>query len=310
MYFLSDEERRYLVGKLLPQARRHEVHPELRGWSWREPPLSPPYDVRLGVFEVAGRYCNTGRDLYLRRVMGVRAGPNRAMREGAALHRALAEVVLRAKQTIYATGAAGCLEALGALGRSPNGTSTGVGPVEGEGDEVGRRVQLVQAFEARRVVSRVEDVLARQPRVGTDSLAALALPVTLEQQLDGSLLGLSAHLSVDAVALFGPVVYDVKFGRREEFHRLGTTAYALVLECLYEHPVDAGCVVYVRFEGDRVLVERDLHLVDDELRQTFLEERDERMRMVAEEIDPGVGDRCVGECPYAAECRRGRPKGA
>lgn len=148
----------------------------------------------------------------------------------------------------------------------------------------------------------MQEVLARQPRVGTDSLVALALPVTVEQQLDGSLLGLSGHLSTDALTAFAPVVFDVKFGPRRDFHRLATTAYALVLESLYEYPVDVGCLVYATFAGERVLVERDLHLLDDELRQWFVDERDERMRLVSEEIDPGKAERCADDCPYLGQC--------
>ena len=104
---------------------------------------------------------------------------------------------------------------------------------------------------------------------------------------------------------FAPVVFDLKFGGRRDFHRLTTTAYALVLGSLHEYPVDVGCVIYVRFAGDRVLVERDLHLIDDELRQWFIDERDERMRMVAEELDPGKADDCAEDCPHAGRCRRG-----
>lgn len=178
------------------------------------------------------------------------------------------------------------------------------GPPAVDDAQLAARLALLRQFLYHRVVGRVQDVLARQPRVGTDSLVALALPVTVEQQLDGTLLGLSAHLAVDALMAFEPVLFDLKFDRRRDFHRLATAGYALVLESLHEYPVDVGCLVYVRFEGERVLLERDLHLIDDELRQWFVEERDERMHMVTEEIDPGKPDRCADDCPFLVECRR------
>ncbi|MBI4316858.1 MAG: type I-A CRISPR-associated protein Cas4/Csa1 [Chloroflexi bacterium] len=300
MYFLSDEERRYLTGRLLPLARRHPVHPELRGWSWREAPLLSPYDVRLSVYEVAAKYCSTSRDVYLRRVMGVKPASSQAMREGAALHKQLLDVVVEAKRAVYAVGAEECLAALEAL-------ATQKSPVDDAGADAGLapRLALVRNFEYHRIVGRVQDILARHPRVGSDSLVALALPITLEQQLDGTFLGLSSQLSTDALMAFQPIVFDVKFGRRRDFHRLGTTAYALVLESLHEHPVDIGCVVYGRIEGNRLLVERDLHVIDDELRQWFIDERDERMRMVTDEIDPGKPQECEKDCPYLGECGRG-----
>jgi len=76
MYFLSEEEKRLVLRRLAPQARQRGVAGELRGWNWHEPPLSPVFDTRLGVFEVAGQYCPTGRNLYLRWVLQVRAAPS------------------------------------------------------------------------------------------------------------------------------------------------------------------------------------------------------------------------------------------
>jgi CRISPR-associated protein Csa1 len=305
MYFLSKEERRLLLRKLLPEARRDGVHPELRGWSWAEPPLAPVYEARLGLYEIAGQYCSTGRDVYLRRVLRVKAPPNRAMLEGLVLHRAVAGLVLESKRAIYREGVEGCLRALEALGH-PNGRVLGelachLEEIEG----LRRKVEALWEFEYHRVMSRVQDILARQPYVGVDSLVALALPVTVEQKLDGRFLGLSAHLSGDAFLFSEPMIMDIKFGQRRDFHRLTTTGYSLVMESIYEYPINVGCVVYVQFQGERVLIERDFHRIDDELRSWFIEDRDERMRMVEEEIDPGLMEECYGQCPYWQVCHAG-----
>ena len=80
------------------------------------------------------------------------------------------------------------------------------------------------------------------------------------------------------------------------------TGYALVLESLYERPVDVGCVVYARFVQGRVVIERDFHPIGDELRQWFIEERDEKARLVAEEIDPGLPSVCPKSCPFLRTC--------
>jgi CRISPR-associated protein Csa1 len=98
------------------------------------------------------------------------------------------------------------------------------------------------------------------------------------------------------------MVLDLKFGEPKKFHRLSTTGYALVMEAIHEYPINLGCIVYAEFKGDRLIVKKDIHIIDDELRQWFIEERDQKMRMIYEEIDPGLGN-CYDSCPYILQCR-------
>lgn len=101
MYFLSPEEQKYVTRKLLMDARRDEVHPDLRGWNWAQPPLVAFYRSHLGISDIASLYCATGKDTYLKKVakMGFRA--NEAMVEGLLLHRIISEVFTKAKVLIY-----------------------------------------------------------------------------------------------------------------------------------------------------------------------------------------------------------------
>jgi CRISPR-associated protein Csa1 len=300
MYFPSDEERRLIAQRLLPEARAQGVADELRGWAWQEAPVRPVYDLPLAVYEIAGKYCPSGRDLYVRRVLGRRGTPNRGMLEGRALHALAAELVVDAKRLIYQHGA-GCLEPLEALrGRPLPLPDDGLG-VEGWLD-LGRKLEVVRAYQVRRIVERVEGVLARQPTAGPDAIAALALPAAVELKLDGSFLGLSPHLAADAVLFAGAAVVELKFGPRRDFHRLATTGYALVLESLYDRPIDLGCVVYADVRDGRLTIERDFHIIGDELRQWFLQEREEKARLVSEELDPGLPEHCPKTCPYLTIC--------
>ncbi len=302
MYFLNQEEKRFLLRRLLPQSRENEVHPDLRGWSWHQPPLSPIYEARLGLYEIAGRYCPTGRDVYLRRVEGIKAPPNALMVEGSVLHHLITTMILEAKRIIYRDGVR-CLSTLTTLSQ-PDAMLLEDSPLSEEiENSLESKIDLLWSFEYHRITARVQEVLARQPYIGPDSLVALALPVTVEQKLDGAFLGLSSHLSADAFLFSEPMIMDIKFGLRRDFHRLTTTGYALVMESIYEYPINIGCVVYPTFKDGRLLVERDFHFIDDELRQWFIEERDERMRLVEEEIDPGLPEECYQFCHYWQVCR-------
>lgn len=174
---------------------------------------------------------------------------------------------------------------------------------ETEREGLFHKCQLLMDFECARIIGRMHDVLARQPYIGEDALAATVVPVVVEQKLDGSFLGLSSNLSADAFTFSEPMISDLKFGEPQRFHRLTTTGYSLVLEALHDFPISIGCVVYVQFRHGRIFVQRDFHLIDDELRQWFVEERDRKARMVADEIDPGLADECYGACPYLEYCR-------
>lgn len=307
MYFASAEEQRYVQRGLLPEARRQPVAEELRGWSWHQPPLKPIYARPLGVYEIAGKYCPTGRDVFLRRVHGLQARPNEGMREGRVLHQLVANLFVEAKRLIYLHGLA-CVPHLERLMEQPLPDEAAAAPDEPE--QLRTKLRAIRAFEARRIIERVEATLAVHPYAGPDALAVLALPVNVEVKLNGRCLGLGVQLAADAIAFPEMLVLDLKFGPREPFHRLTTTGYALALESLFETPVDIGCVVHARFVGGRVVVERDYHLIGDELRQMFLEERDEKMRLVAEEIDPGLPADCPRTCPYLRTCHPATEVGA
>ena len=115
--------------------------------------------------------------------------------------------------------------------------------------------------------------------------------------LDGSFLGLSRHLSTDLLHLGEPCVLDVIFeDEKRDFHKLTLAGYALVLEAVYEFPVDVGVTVYARFRDDRLHIEREFAVLGDELRMEFIEVRDEKQRMVADELDPGPCEGCEEWC--------------
>lgn len=303
MYFLNDEEKKQLIKNYLPKSRQMDIAEELRGWNWNQPPLSPVYELRLALYEVANSYCPTGRDLYLRRVDGIKPKPNLAMVRGKVLHDVLVQVLVRAKRIIYNNNLEDVKGLLRDLAESPEPNLEKPGHISQEDwQDIKTKADTIARFEVSRIVARLQDALVRQPYVGTDSLAALVLPVVVEQKLDGSFLGLSANLSTDAFTFSEPMILDLKFGEPQKFHRLTTTGYALVMEALHEYPVNLGCLVYVDFKGDRMIIKKDMHIIDDELRQWFIEERDEKMRMIYEEIDPGTGD-CHRNCPYIPTCK-------
>lgn len=304
MYFLSQEERKHLLKGYLPRSREVDIAEELRGWNWNEPPLVPIYDIKLPLYEIANKYCDTGRDVYLKRVENVKVQPNTDMITGSAFHGILVSFIVKAKKLIYNLGVDEYTKIFDEL-KVPDYNA-----LESQNslldatvyESIKSKARLIWEYEYTQAVGRIQDVLARQPYVGEDSLISLALPVIVEQKLDGSFLGLSRYLSADAFTLSEPMVVDLKFGPKKDFHRLTTTGYALVMESVFEFPVNVGCIVYGYFKNNRLIIEKDFHIIDDELRQWFIEQRDDRMRMIYESMDPGVSENCYDSCPYYGVC--------
>lgn len=300
MYFLNEEERLLLYKGIIPQSRAMYIDESLRGWNWQNPPLEPIYDIRLGVFEVANNYCPNNRDLYLRRVLNISATPNFQMIEGAILHEVITLFITQAKRELYSIDMKDIYQ-----DNFLNLSKENINKLLDYRDnvELKEKIRLLWNYEKQKVIFRLQEVLSRQPYIGIDSLIYQVLPVVVEHKLNGTFLGLSPHLSTDAVNFSEPMIVDIKFGQKKDFHKLSVTGYALVMEAIHSFPVNIGFLVYPVFKGNRILVEKEFVLIDDELRQKFIDIRDEKMRMIYQEDDPGIPDNCYQICPFYKECR-------
>jgi CRISPR-associated protein Csa1 len=283
MFMPTAEEKKRLLRSTIPRARKLGVDDTLRGWSWSSPPLLSPYEVPLGLAEVANAYCQSGRDVYARRVLGETPEPNEKMLLGGALHAALRDWTVHAKKTLYICGAERPEKAMREIRAFPDPNLPEVG-------------SLV-SYQADAIEFRLREALGQFPRIKTDALVAQVLPVTLGAMLDGAFLGLSRRLSTDLLNLGEPCILNIIFDDHErDFHPLTLAGYALVLEAVYEFPVDVGVTIYASIEDSRLRIEREFTVLGDELRMEFIEIRDEKQRMVADELDPGPCEGCQEWC--------------
>ena len=262
MYFASSEERQFVHEGLLPAARRQPVANELRGWSWPEPPLRPLTSVLVDLADLLGEEDEDAPEP---------ASPCAT----AALRAAVADGFVAAKWQIYAHGPE-CLPHLERLRLAP-----ALRPADDFLD-------AVRDFEARRLVERVSSALAQEPGIGADGLALLALPANVNVRVSGRAVGLHDHLTVDAVLFPEMVVCSLRLGSPEPRDRLTNTAYALALESRCGVPIELGCTVGVSFACGQLIVTRDYHLIDDELRQVFIEERDDHARRAAAAVEEAM----------------------
>ncbi len=283
MFMPTAEEKKRLLRGTIPRARKLGVDDSLRGWSWSSPPLLSPYEVPLGLSEVTNAYCATGRDVYARRVLGATPEPNEKMLLGGALHDAFRHWTVHAKKVLYNSGAENPEDAMREIRDFPSPDLHEAGSLVG--------------YETDAIEFRLREALGQFPRIKTDALVAQVLPVTLGAMLDGAFLGLSRRLSTDLLNLGEPCILNIIFNdEKRDFHPLTLAGYALVLEAVHEFPVDVGVTVYATFRDARLHIEREFTVIGDELRMEFIETRDEKQRMVADELDPGPCEGCEAWC--------------
>jgi CRISPR-associated protein Csa1 len=293
MYFLSDIDHKKLISRILPRAREVGVSDELRGWSWHKPPMKPYYEEeKIPMYAVCSKYCPTGRDVFLGLIEGKGGVISKKIILGVAIHRAVGAVIsafIDGKELDFKHWYEDILRKKG----------------------VERRLESIEKWSAKawrftlaNCRSHFLNRVSQQPYASKRDSIATALPFLIEHRVSGELLGLSGILSIDCYDYLRGIVFDLKVSDDErEWYRLSPTGYAIVLESIYEIPVDVGCMVYVKFKADRLVVSRDLFFISDDLRSWWVEERDRKLEIVAQKKDPGIPNICYDECIYWSECR-------
>ncbi|MBS7612288.1 type I-A CRISPR-associated protein Cas4/Csa1 [Candidatus Bathyarchaeota archaeon] len=316
MFFLDrlDLDRRFKLLRRELEARG--VNEELRGWCFDSPPVEPPSrSVLLSVSELAGRYCQTMRDIYLRRVLNIRPPPSIKMARGIVLHVVNRESLSAVKRLLFSSevlSGSDLVEDLLPLSREIIDKSI----FEAENllakldadvkNQLRTEALAFFRFLAVQAAARVDQAVSKYPHSNVDSLISIAVPPVVERKVDGSLVGLSRELSVDIYTPFNAIA-DLKTGEVREFHPYAATGYALAMEAEEGVPVDFGFVIYVQVNLSKMVPSFKLRyfVIGDELRREFLELRDEAFEVVSLGRDPGRPSKCPSYCPYYAVCERG-----
>ena len=311
MFFLDrlDLDRRFRV--LRGELAEVGIEEELRGWSFEGGLIRPSSDILLGVSELASRYCPTMRDLYLRRILGVRPPPNVKMTRGIAFHEVCSRVVHEVKRMLFEEPSGvpgfviidrllpqGEMVVEGILLRAEERTAR-LSP--GDEEALRREALALYRFLVIQAAAKVDQALSKYPHATSDSIMNVAIPPIIERRVDGSLVGLSRELSVDIYTPYNAVA-DLKTGEVRDFHPYTVTGYALALEAEDGIPINYGIITYVRVVRGVPRFRIRCFLVGNELRREFLELRDEAYTLLEVGRDPGKPPRCPGYCPYYKVC--------
>ncbi len=311
MYYIFGESADNFLGHYLSKAMDLEISAELRGWSDSGEMKPPSDDINLPIYIVASRYCPTARDVYLQYILKKKIEVTYPLIVGRLYHSVMAEVVPLAKKYIYHNGIGSDFNLLNYMISSAEPTINNI--IEKNIQDVKRLVPDIDRvksymlnlwnFQSIQIVASVDLVLSKFQYIDSDALVAKAIPLTVEQRIDGSRIGLSKNLSVDAMQIPQTVVMDVKTGKPHDFHALTVAGYALAYESEFKKPINLGCIVYPRFIKNKSVpyIEKKPFLLNDALRKKFIKERNEKTGIIIAESDPGVADEVIdkGSCPLS-----------
>ena len=304
LYFLNDVERKTLLGRILPTARKVGVSEELRGWNWSSPPLKPLYsDEGISNYLISSQYCPTARDVFVAKVRGIRGEGNVHVTTGTLVHKAVSTVVLsyveEGKEPDFEEWWKGETSSFESLNDKQNAAQTTQA-------ELRRFIKSVWMQTNSDCQGALLARRSAQPYATEHDVRASALPFLVEHKVDGTLLGLSGLLSVDCFDYLHGIIFDLKYLRptsiTEPWRRLYCAGYAIALESIYEIPIDVGCVVYISIVNGQLRVLRDIFFIGDDVRGWWLEERDKKLEIIAQKKDPGLPKKCYDACLYLNYC--------
>jgi len=293
VYYLSEVEYKLLLKDIRPVSRKVGVTDELRGWNWDRSPLKPYHEVFLPMYLICSSYCPTSRDVYLNKVKKEQGQLNHPLSLGRVLHDTVSEAYSRAKQLDFDAQFKNWY-------KSQNYEQRLIGNFT----LINRYAMKTWNYIMYNAKSRLQSTLSTQPYGKEEDLLSTAVPFLCEHKISGKLLGTSSILSLDCYDYMRSIIFDLKTGvkNRKEEDRLFPTGYALVFESVYEVPVDVGCTVYLKFKDNRMVIERDLFHITDDLRSRWIEDRDKKSEIVYEKLDPGRPSKCPSSCIYREVC--------
>ena len=311
MYIIFGETAEQFFGGALEEALKTRISDELRGWSSS---VKPKDELQLPQYIVSGKYCDSARDVWLKYVMKEVAKKTKPLLQGGLYHEILAEIIPASKKYIYNSGVNAGFDILTHLMESRESTidmifennKSDVMSLLRVSDinEIKENMRKMWNYQSVQIAASVDMVLSRFMNIDADALVAKAIPISVEQKLDGSRIGLSRQLSVDALKVPHTVIMDVKTGKTHKFHELTITGYAMAYESEFKIPVDIGCIIYPQFMEKKSVpyIEKRFYIITDEMRRVFLDERNRKANIILEEKDPGLASYCPQSCGYFMKC--------
>jgi CRISPR-associated protein Csa1 len=301
MYLLTNEQQEYIVNELSKESSTIQQ----RGFDIQ---LFNPGDIKIAFSEVSSTFCPTRRDIFLTKVQKIIPRVKAEMVKGGFMHAATA-IAFKELQNGQNKGKnlSDIAKSLFEIGSSVDNIMSILWQedrftniqtfCEQEGhsfDEIiPSYINIAKEmfnYEAQRILSYHEENNRRIPKI-----------LDIEEYFDGSPLGLSKG-RIDATLMLENrtiVICDLKNKPYKDNidGKIQIAGYALAMERSLHVPVSIGCLSFPpqRFL-DNEEPQRDIFIIDDNLRQDFLSRREHILSIISKGTPPPVPSRMERKC--------------
>ncbi len=302
MFFTIDDV--LSINKQLSRRPKEFISDELRGWNWNQPPILHTSTTLLTISDIVS-LCETGRDIYLRRILKIPEEFNEHLQKGMLIHKIYERAVKCVKKLLYNEKVDNGIELIEAM--KSEGRVEFSKLLETTNWSLNR--EFIESIfwnlwlKAATIYSGAFDrVKSRLKSYSYESIVNQVIPLYAEYIIDGSLIGLSSSIRLDAL-LFPNIPIEIKVGFLSRNCEIALAGYALAIESQFEIPVNFGILIHssISSDGDVSYVHKIIP-ISDQLRIEFIHERDRRVEIVDKQLDPGKASKCYTYCPYYNYC--------
>jgi len=283
------------------------IEEELRGWNWKNAPLLSPSNKLINVSDLAGIDCKTHRFAYVKYILKVKSKETKDLLVGSLTHKLYSLAYQTSKSIIYSMNPKNGQDF---YEKFMEKKSLAIKEAEKHvllGENSKKIVDLLWNYAAHSFASNFDKASIQSKYLTHDSIAGIISPVITEFPLDGSMLGFNKTVRIDG---FVPpnLLIEIKTGELKSTAELGLASYSIIFESIYNSPIDAGLLINVIFdEGfENFKVYDKIVIISDLLREKFIEERDDVIKIISNEIDPGLPEECDYRCPYLYFCKNAK----
>jgi len=144
----------------------------------------------------------------------------------------------------------------------------------------------VLEFETLLVNACVNYWIACKPNMSLTSILHSALPVIVDHKITFPQMGLAGDITPDFVFPQWHAVGELKTGKPDARHKLALAAYSLAYEKQHNQNIDFGVILYLDVPGAKTPTYKiDAFVVSDVYRSSFLELRNDRLKLVRKEME-------------------------